>query len=78
MNKLKELRKKAGLTQAEMGKKLGFSESGYCLIENGKRRMTVDVALKIAAILKTEPSNIFLASDFAERQEDKPTGTEGR
>ncbi len=79
VNKLKAFRKEAGLTQAQMGKKLGISESGYCLIENGKRKLTVKMAVDIASILKIEPNNIFLSANFAKRQvKGRATGTEGR
>lgn len=65
MDKLKLYRKEAGLTQLEMGELLGISESGYCLIENGKRRLTYDMAVKIATILKMNPSDIFMPVSFA-------------
>lgn len=75
MERIKELRRKAGVTQAEMGQRLGISESGYCLIENGKRRMTIDVAINIAKILKSDLDDIFLPDNFAKCQ--GTTGTEG-
>lgn len=71
MKRLRDLREKAGLTQLEMGKKLGISESYYCQLENEKRRMSLNMALDIAAILKTTPNDIFLPSDFAERHESR-------
>ncbi|ABB15153.1 helix-turn-helix transcriptional regulator [Carboxydothermus hydrogenoformans] len=73
MNKLKQLRKANGLTQMEMAKKLGISESYYCQIENGTRRMSLKTALDIAAILKVTPNDLFLPSNFAERQEKHQT-----
>ncbi|GAV21573.1 helix-turn-helix transcriptional regulator [Carboxydothermus pertinax] len=73
MNKLKQLRKANGLTQMEMAKKLGISDSYYCQIENGKRRMSLKTALDIAAILKVTPNDLFLSSDFAECQEKSQT-----
>ncbi len=78
MEKLKLFRKEAGLTQAEMGKLLGISESGYCLIENRKRRLTFEMAVKIATILKKNPNDIFMPENFAKRQEYiyHPTGTD--
>lgn len=61
--KLKELRKKQGLTQEDMALALGYKDkSSYCLIENGKSRVTVDTANKIASILSlnsTQTQEIF-------------------
>jgi DNA-binding XRE family transcriptional regulator len=83
MNKLKQFREEAGLTQKQIAEKLGVSESYYCQLENNKRRMSLQLALDIAAILKKTPNDIFLPSTFAERQEQNKnsdafdaTGTE--
>lgn len=65
MNRLKQFRKAAGITQAVMAKRLGMSESGYCLIENGKRRITVQVGYDIADILNVDINDIFLHDYFA-------------
>lgn len=76
MDKLKLMRKEAGLTQLKMAEELGISESQYCLLENGKRRMSLDTALKISAILKKTPNEFFLPENFAKCQpKNKPTGT---
>lgn len=45
------LRKKKNLTMREVGLMANISESMYSLIENGKRRPSVDVAKRIAAVL---------------------------
>ena len=71
MDKLKPFREEAGLTQLEMAQRLNISESYYCQLENGKRRMSLDVALSIAAILKKTPNEIFLPENFAECQPDE-------
>ncbi len=68
MRKLKDIRTKAGFTQQQVAEKLGISESYYCQLENGQRRMSLDYALKIATILKRTPNDIFLPPDFAKRQ----------
>lgn len=69
INKLKQLREEAGLTQKQIAEKLGVSESYYCQLENNKRRMPLQLALDIAAILNKTPNDIFLPSSFAKRQE---------
>lgn len=73
MNKLAELRKNVGLTQKQMAEKLNISESYYCQLENGNRRMSLEMALKISSILKKTPNEIFLSNNFAECKEDKNT-----
>ena len=57
--KLKELRKKKKLTAREMAEKLEISKPFYCQIENGKRRLTYDMAVRIAQIFKKKPDAIF-------------------
>lgn len=50
---LKEYRKSLGLTQEAVAKKLGYSgKSGYCHLEQGNVKMTVQVAIKLKKILK--------------------------
>lgn len=68
MEKLKEVRKSLGLTQANIAKQLGISESYYSQLENGKRRMSLVMAIKIASILGKTPDEFFLPSNFAIRK----------
>ena len=50
--RLRELRKEKGFTQEDMAFALGYKDkSSYCLIENGKSRVTIDIANRIATIL---------------------------
>ena len=74
VNKLRLFREQAGYTQLEMSKLMGISESYYCQLENGVRRMSLENACKAAKILKKTLNDIFLADDFAKCQ---LTGTEG-
>jgi len=76
MLKLKAARKAAGLTQVEIAKRLGISDSFYSQLENGKRRLSLKMALDIAAILKKTPNELFLPCDLAKCQgETTPTST---
>ncbi len=59
MNKLKELRKAKKLTHQMMADYLNISKPFYWQLENGKRRLSYNMAVKIADILKTTPDNIF-------------------
>ncbi len=57
--KLKELRQEKRYTTQKMGEKLGISKAFYCQIENGKRRLSYDMAIRIAAIFRVRPDTIF-------------------
>lgn len=59
MNKLKELRKKNGYTHQQMGDMLKISKIYYWQLENKKRRLYYEMAVKIAAIFNEKPDNIF-------------------
>ncbi len=59
--KLKQLRIKKGLTIYDMSKKIGISASHYYLIENKKRNLTYEMAIKIANIFQKKPDDIFLS-----------------
>ena len=48
---LEILRKAAGKSQAEVAEDIGISRAAYSNIENGKRRPSVEVAKRIAAVL---------------------------
>lgn len=59
MKKLKELRKAKKLTHQMMANNLNISKPFYWQIENNKRRLSYDMAVKIADILNTKPDEIF-------------------
>jgi transcriptional regulator with XRE-family HTH domain len=48
---LKRHRKKAGLTQAEVAQRLGFSPGRYCQIEGGAGSPTLDLIYRLAKAL---------------------------
>ena len=54
VEKLKELRKKRGLSQQFVSEKLGITQQAYRLIENGNRKLSVELAKALAAILQVE------------------------
>lgn len=54
VEKLKELRKKRGLSQQFVSEKLGITQQAYSLIENGNRKLSVELAKALAAILQVE------------------------
>ena len=59
MNKLQQYRIKNNYSCQDMANKLGISKSFYWQIENNKRRLSYETALKIAEIFKTKPDIIF-------------------
>lgn len=46
-NRLKELRKKTGLSQKDFGDRLGVTSAAICTIETGKRNLTEQMARSI-------------------------------
>lgn len=59
MKTLKETRLKNKLSCKEMADFLNISKPYYWQLENGKRRLYYDMAIKIADIFKTKPDKIF-------------------
>lgn len=56
---LKELRYKKKLTNKDMAERLGISKPFYCQIENGSRRLSYDMAVRIAEIFGKKPDKLF-------------------
>lgn len=72
--KLKKLRKDKKITQKEMAKFLGYkSKSGYCQLENGKVRMTLDKAKKISEILNVDIKEIFFDDEVKNLEQNTKT-----
>jgi len=63
--KLRETRLEKKLSQKEISEMIGISESYYCQLETGVRRMSLPVALKIASILGKSLDALFMPSDLA-------------
>ena len=62
-HKIKTKRRKLGVTQAELSKKISISQSYLNLIESGKRKVSVDLLLKLANELNIEISDISKKTD---------------
>lgn len=56
---LKDIRKKNALTQEDVALLVGIARTAYCNIENGKRRPSIGVAYKIAAVLDIPEDQIL-------------------
>ena len=57
--KIKQLRKAAGLRQEDMAKMLDVSRQTIIAIENDKYNPTLELAMKIAKLLKMHVEDIF-------------------
>ena len=62
-NKIKSKRRKLGITQADLSRKLSISPSYLNLMESGKRKINVDLLLKIANELNVNVSDISKKTD---------------
>lgn len=58
-SKLKKIRTKENITSREMSEKLNISKPFYSQIENGRRRLSYDMAIKIAKIFNMTPDELF-------------------
>ena len=59
MGHLKAIRIEKGLTIIELGKRVGVSGASISRYENGKRKLSVEMAKKIAKVLEVEWPVLF-------------------
>lgn len=59
MSKLKRIRLKNKYSCKDMAQVLNISKPYYWQIENGTRRLTYDMAIKIAEFFHTTPDQLF-------------------
>lgn len=59
MEKLKAKRKKKGFTQRQMAEQLNITISFYSQLENKKKKLYYDTAIKIADIFNMKPDQLF-------------------
>ena len=62
-NKIKTKRKTLGITQADLSNRLSISPTNLNLMEGGKRKINMDLLLKIANELKVNISDISKKTD---------------
>ena len=62
-HKIKTKRRKLGITQSDLSKKLSISPTYLNLMENGKRKIDLDLLLKIASKLNVDISDISKKTD---------------
>lgn len=68
-NKLFLVRRKLGMTQAEVAEKAGISDRTYADIERGTVNMRVETLLRICNVLRITPNEI-LSTDVETSTED--------
>ena len=59
-NKIREYREKQGLTQQELGERVGKSQIAISLYESGDRTPSVRIGQLIAEALGTTMDNLFM------------------
>lgn len=62
-NQIQKLRKKAGLTQAELARKVGVARVSIVSIESGRFLPTIETALRISHALNCSLEHIFWLKD---------------
>ena len=62
-SKIKELRKKAGITQSQLAARLGVSPSAVGMYEQGRREPDSETILKLCGIFNTTTDFLFGKSD---------------
>ena len=62
-NNIKQLRKSEGLRQEDMTRILGVSRQTIIAIENDKYNPTLELAMKIARLLRLHVEEIFILED---------------
>lgn len=59
LDKLKQFRVEANFSDADMAKLLGISKTFYWQIENGKRKLKYQMAIRISEIFGLKPDDLF-------------------
>lgn len=67
----KELRKNAGLTQAQLAEQVGIDQGTVSAYENGTKRPSFDTIPRLALSLGVTTDDIFLAFEIAKRHKEE-------
>lgn len=70
-NRIREWRKKANLTQAELGELVGLHQTQIGNLENGGRNLTLDWARRIAKVLQVTVADLLDDTDNPDRLTDE-------
>lgn len=66
-NRIREWRKKAGLTQAQLGDRVGLHQTQVGNLENGGRNLTLEWARRIARALDVKVADLLDDNDNPDR-----------
>ena len=66
--KLKSLRESNGMTYQQVANGAGLTKEHYWMIENGKRNLSYQNAVKIASVFNKEPDDIFLQLELTKTE----------
>lgn len=66
--KLKEFRAKYKYSTKQMADFLGISKPFYSQVENGLRRLSYDMAVRISLLFNTKPDEIFYNDHVKEKK----------
>lgn len=69
--KLKEKRIQKKYTNKMMAEKLGISKTFYYQIETGSRKLSYDMAIKIADIFGVKPDTLFYNDYVMQKRKEK-------
>lgn len=70
-NRIRALRKKAGLTQAELGERVGLHQTQIGNLENGSRNLTLEWARRLAKALDARVIDLLDDNDNPDRLTDE-------
>lgn len=68
LEKLKYIRESANMTYKEVADSAGLTKEHYWMIENGKRNLSYQNAVKIALVFNKEPDDIFLPNELTKTE----------
>lgn len=70
---LKKVREEQGFTHQEVADAIGVTKPYYWQIENGKRGLYYELAVKIACVFKKTPDEIFLPDELTKSEQQDAT-----
>jgi putative transcriptional regulator len=68
--RLKEVREKSEKTLQQVADELGVTKPYFWQIENGKRGLSYELAVKIAAVFDMKPDDIFLPDELTKTEQN--------
>lgn len=69
--KLKEIRYKKHMTAKEVAEQVGISKAFYCQLENQKRRLLYETAIKIANVFGVKPDYLFYEDTINKNEKEE-------